>query len=101
MEFKAIDNLKIFTLKEYPNNQFVICSQLNKSKIYFDCSNNFIRLNKKIEEKEISSRLFSFFIGVIEYKGLSFFLFAPYVRYMAKVQTHKFYQIVNVNAIAT
>ena len=54
MNINAIDNLRCFTLKEYPNSQFLISSSLNQSRIFIDFPNQFIRLNKKIQIKEIS-----------------------------------------------
>lgn len=54
-----------------------------------------------MDGKEISSKQFSFFIGIIQFQGSNFMLFAQYVRYMAKIKSHKFYQIVNIQSIPT
>lgn len=74
-----IANLKTFSLKQYPGNQFQLSSSVLKSKLFFDFSYNYIRLNKRVEEKEISSKSFSLFIGVVSLNQACFFLFAEYV----------------------
>ena len=57
-------------------------------------------MNKKIEEKEILNKNFSFFLGIINVDGENFFLFAEYVIFVGKISSHKFYNIFNVEAIS-
>lgn len=57
-----------------------------KNSIFLDGINQFIKVNKKIEDEKFDISHFSFFIGFITFEHHNFFLFAEYVKYMIKIK---------------